>query len=216
MSCVAEPLSNHIPTQSPIRGNFRHWYVLYTYPRHEKAVREQLESRSIEAFLPTFTSKNRWKDRCARVETPLFPGYVFIRVDLSERNKVFAVPGVIRMLSINGLPAPVDDSEIEAVRLCLVGGAALSPYPFIEVGDRVRVRSGLLEGLEGLVSRCKNERRFIIPISLINQSVSVEIDVELLEPLSLQDQNQHKDPNPQKKHSPLPAPQDVERIEPCN
>jgi transcription antitermination factor NusG len=203
MSCLAEPLLNHISTQNPALGNCRHWYVLYTYPRHEKAVREQLESRSIEAFLPTFISKNRWKDRCARVETPLFPGYVFIRISLSDRNRAFAVPGVIRMLSINGAPAPVDDSEIEAVKLCLEGGAALEPYPFIEVGDRVRVRSGLLEGMEGFVSRSKNERRFIVPISLINQSVSVEIDVELLEPLNLQNQNQYKVPSPHGKYSSL-------------
>jgi transcription antitermination factor NusG len=201
MSCLVEPSLNHISTQNPDLNDCRHWYVLYTYPRHEKAIREQLESRSIEAFLPTFISKNRWKDRCARVETPLFPGYVFIRINLSDRNRAFAIPGVIRMLSINGTPAPVDDAEIEAVKLCLEGGATLEPYPFIEVGDRVRVRSGLLEGLEGFVSRCKNERRFIVPISLINQSVSVEIDVELLEPLSLQDHYQHNDPSPYGKYS---------------
>jgi transcription antitermination factor NusG len=202
MSCLVEPLLNLIPTQNPALGSCRHWYVLYTYPRHEKAVLEQLESRSIEAFLPTFVFKNRWKDRFARVETPLFPGYVFIRINLSDRNSAFAIPGVIRMLSSNGTPAPVDDSEIEAVKLCLEGGIALEPYPFIEVGDRVRVRTGLLEGLEGFVSRCKNERRFIVPISLINQSVSVEIDVELLDLLSLQNQSQHKDPNPHGKYSP--------------
>jgi transcription antitermination factor NusG len=88
------------------------------------------------------------------------------------------------MLSFNGTPAPIDDSEIEAVKLCLERGAALTPYPFIEVGDRVRVRSGVLEGLEGLISRCKNERRLIVPITLLNQSVAIEIDVQLLEPLS--------------------------------
>jgi transcription antitermination factor NusG len=198
MSCLVEPLLDRMPTQKPTLGNCCHWYALYTYPRHEKAVREQLESRSIEAFLPMFISKNRWKDRCARVETALFPGYVFIRINLSNRNRAFGIPGVIRMLSINSTPAAVDDSEIEAVKLCLEGGTALTPHPFIEVGDRVRVRSGLLEGLEGFVSRCKNERRFIVPISLINQSVSVEIDVELLEPLSLQ--SQHKNPSPHGKY----------------
>ena len=96
---------------------------------------------------------------------------------------MFNVPGVIRMLSFNGVPAPIDDSEIEAIKLCLDRGATLEPYPFLEVGDRVRVRSGVLEGLEGLISRCKNERRLIVPISLINQSVAVEVDVRLLEPL---------------------------------
>jgi transcription antitermination factor NusG len=187
MTCLAEPLSNYTPIPNPALGSSDRWYAVYTYPRHEKAVKEQLESKFVEAFLPTFVSENRWKDRRVRIHTPLFPGYVFTRINLSERSKMFAVPGVIRMLSFNGTPAPIDDSEIEAVRLCLEQGATLEPYPLFQVGDRVRVRSGVLEGLEGLVSRCKSERRLIVPISLINQSVAVEIDVQLLEPLGVED-----------------------------
>lgn len=89
------------------------------------------------------------------------------------------------MLSFNGSPAPIDDSEIEAVKLCLERGAMLKLNPSFELGDRVRVRSGVLEGLEGRISRCKDERRLIVPITLINQSVAIEVDVELLEPLSI-------------------------------
>jgi transcription antitermination factor NusG len=190
MSCLAEPLSNYAPP--PTLAHSDHWYAVYTYPRHEKAVREQLELKSLEAFLPTFVSESRWKDRRVQIQTPLFPGYVFTRIDLSERSKVFAIPGVIRMLSFNGTPAPIDNSEIQAVRLCLERGATVQPCPTLEVGDRVRVRSGILAGLEGLISRCKNERRLIVPISLINQSVAVEIDVQLLEPLDVQDVSQHR------------------------
>lgn len=167
------------------------WYAAYTYPRHEKAVLKQLESNSIEAFLPVFITENRWKDRRVQIQNPLFPGYVFTRINLSERTRVLAVPGVIRMLSFNGIPAPIDDSEIEAVRICIERGAALEPYPFLEIGDRVRVRSGVLEGLEGLISRCKDERRLIVPISLINQSVAVEIDVQFLEPLDTEGVSRH-------------------------
>jgi transcription antitermination factor NusG len=183
MSCLAEPLSINGPTLTSSPSVSDRWYALYTYPRHEKAVREQLGSKSVEAFLPTFVSENRWKDRRVRVETPLFPGYVFTRINLCDRSKVFGIPGVIRMLSFNGMPAPIEDSEIEAVRFCLERGVSLEPYPFFEVGDRVRVRSGVLMGLEGFISRCKKERRLIVPISLINQSVAVEVDVQLLEPL---------------------------------
>jgi transcription antitermination factor NusG len=187
VSSLVKPLSTFASTHNPIEGSSHRWYAVYTYPRHEKAVKEQLESKAVEAFLPTLTSENRWKDRRVRIHTPLFPGYVFTRISLSERSRVLAVPGVIRMLSFNGTPAPIDDSEIEAVRFCLQRGVTLEPCPFLEVGDRVRVRSGLLEGLEGLISRCKNERRLIVPISLINQSVAVEIDVQLLEPLDAQE-----------------------------
>jgi transcription antitermination factor NusG len=191
MDYLAESLLNYTPLLNRASSHTR-WYAAYTYPRHEKAVTKQLESKSIEAFLPVFRTENRWKDRRVQIQTPVFPGYVFTRINLSERSRVLAVPGVIRMLSFNGIPAPIDDSEIEAVRLCMERGAALEPYPFFEIGDRVRVRSGLLEGLEGLVSRCKNERRLIVPISLINQSVAVEIDVQLLEPLDAQDINHHR------------------------
>jgi transcription antitermination factor NusG len=187
MTCRVEPLSNYTPTPTPTLCGSSRWYAVYTYPRHEKTVKEQLESKFVEAFLPTYVSENRWKDRRVRIHTPLFPGYVFARIKLSERSKLFAVPGVIRMLSFNGVPAPIDESEIEAVRFCLERGATLEPCPLFQVGDRVRVRSGVLEGLEGLVSRCKSERRLIVPISLINQSVAVEIDVQLLELLNAED-----------------------------
>jgi transcription antitermination factor NusG len=191
MDYLAESLLNYTPLLIGASSHTR-WYAAYTYPRHEKAVVKQLESKSIEAFLPVFRTENRWKDRRVQIQTPVFPGYVFTRINLSERSRVLAVPGVIRMLSFNGIPAPIDDSEIEAVRLCVERGAALEPYPFLEIGDRVRVRSGVLEGLEGLISRCKDDRRLIVPISLINQSVVVEIDVQLLEPLDTKNINQQR------------------------
>jgi len=190
MDYLAEPLLNYTPLLNRASSHTR-WYAAYTYPRHEKAVTKQLESKSIEAFLPVFLTENRWKDRRVQIQNPLFPGYVSTRINLSERSRVLAIPGVIRMLSFNGIPAPIDDSEIEAVRLCMERGAALESYPFLEIGDRVRVRSGVLEGLEGLISRCKDERRLIVPISLINQSVAVEIDVQLLELLDIQNINHH-------------------------
>ena len=190
MDYLAEPLINYTHLLNRTSSQTR-WYAAYTYPRHEKAVLKQLESKSIEAFLPVFLTENRWKDRRVQIQNPLFPGYVFTRINLSERSRVLAIPGVIRMLSFNGIPAPIDDSEIEAVRLCIERGAALEPYPFLEIGDRVRVRSGVLEGLEGLISRCKDERRLIVPISLINQSVAVEIDVQFLEPLDTEGVSRH-------------------------
>jgi transcription antitermination factor NusG len=186
MNHLSNPFSNHIPALNTITGRDQHWYVAYTYPRHEKAVREQLESKFIETFLPTFVSEKRWKDRRVRIQAPLFPGYVFTRIDLAERSKVLATPGVVRMLSSNGAPVRIDESEIEAVRRCLERGVTLEPYPFLAVGDRVRVKSGVLEGIVGLISRSKDDRRLIVPIGIINQSIAVEIDAQLLEPASTQ------------------------------
>jgi transcription antitermination factor NusG len=184
MSCQANPLPSHIPVPLQAVSDVHRWYAVYTYPRHEKVVTEQLESQSVEAFLPTFVTQSRWKDRRVRIQTPVFPGYVFTRIKSAERSKVFNIPGVLRILSFNGVLTPIDDSEIDAVKLCLERGGTLKPHPFIEVGERVRVRSGMLEGLEGLVTRCKNNRILILPIALINQSVAVEVDAVLLEPLA--------------------------------
>jgi transcription antitermination factor NusG len=191
MDYRAEPKLSypHSPNRAP---SYTCWYAVYTCPRHEKAVMRQLESKSIEAFLPVYLTVSRWKNRRAQIENPVFPSYVFTRINLSERNRVLATSGVLRMLSFNGTPAPIDDAEIEAVRLCMDRGATLEAYPSLVVGDRVRVRSGVLEGLEGLISRCKNERRLIVPISLINQSVAVEVDVQLLEPLDIPKRNHQR------------------------
>lgn len=181
MSCATNLFSSLTPVPDLSLIDLSRWYAVYTYPRHEKSVLEHFESKSLEAFLPTFVTESRWKDRRVRLKTPVFPGYVFTRINASQRNKVLSSPGVIRMLCFNGMPAPIDDAEIESVKLCLERGLVLGPCPFFEVGDRVRVKSGVLEGLEGHISRRKNDRRLIVPITLIHQSVAIEIDVQLLE-----------------------------------
>lgn len=181
MSCVGHPLSTLDLAPASMLGDGLRWYAVYTYPRHERSVLDHLESKDLETFLPTFVTESRWKDRRVRLQTPVFPGYVFTRIHSGQRFKVLSSPGVIRILCFNGMPAAIDDAEIEAVRLCLERGTVSGPYPLLEVGDRVRVRSGVLEGLEGYISRCKNDRRLIVPITLINQSVAIEVDVPLLE-----------------------------------
>lgn len=181
MSCTANLLSSLTLAPDSSLIDPPRWYAVYTYPRHEKSVMEHFESKSLEAFLPTFTAESRWKDRRVRLQTPIFPGYVFARINASHRNKILSSPGVIRMLCFNGMPAPIDDVEIESIKLCMEQGMAFEPCSFLEVGDRVRVKSGVLEGLEGYISRRKNDRRLIVPITLIHQSVTIEVDVQLLE-----------------------------------
>jgi transcription antitermination factor NusG len=183
MNCVSSQPSGLTSNWVPSMNQDLRWHAVYTYPRHEKAVAGELQSRSIEVFLPTTVVRSRWKDRTVQLHTPVFPGYVFTRITSSQRSRVLCAAGVIRLLSFNGMPAPIDDAEIEAVKLCLERGATLAPLASFELGDRVRVRSGVLQGLEGRISRCKNERRLIVPITLIHQSIAVEVDVALLEPL---------------------------------
>lgn len=159
------------------------WYAVTTQPRHEKSVAQYLKMKSIEHFLPVVSSESRWKDRCVLIERPIFPGYIFTRIDQKDRHHVFSIPSVVRMLSFGGAPAVIDDSEIEAVRLCLTKGTRPEPISFPEAGEFVRVKSGAMQGLEGVVIRQKNQCRIVVSISLIHQSISTEIDAHLLERL---------------------------------
>jgi len=162
-------------------GETPQWYVAYTYPRHEKSVTQQLSQKLVEVFLPTFNQTSRWKDRRVRIELPLFPNYVFTRISAKDRARVLSVPSVIRILSFRGVPAPVSESEIDAIRFCLERGAILEPHQFIAVGERVRVTAGAFEGLEGIVLRHDNNCKLLVSIGLIHRSVTLKIQAELLE-----------------------------------
>ena len=157
------------------------WFVAYTYPRHEKAVADQLQSRQVETFLPTYKHTSQWKDRRVSLDLPLFAGYVFTRLAVEDRLKVISVPGVIRMLSYRGMPAPVSDTEIDGIRMWIGRGAKFEPHRYVAVGDRVRVREGMFEGLEGIVMRENNRCKVVVSIGLIHQSVSLEVDPNSLE-----------------------------------
>jgi transcription antitermination factor NusG len=179
MSCLADSLANCVSMTSTDEA---HWYAVYTNARHEKVVADHLTSKDIEVFLPTITVVSLWKDRKMKLQKPAFPGYVFTKICLSKRGRVIAVPGVVKILSFNGVPTRLDEVEIENIRLCHRRGALMESRPLLGVGERVRVKAGVLEGLEGFVSRCKDDRRLIVPLSHINQSLAIQVDIDLLEP----------------------------------
>lgn len=159
------------------------WYAVVTQPRHEKVVAEHFRAKSIESFLPLFSAPSRWKDRRVILERPFFPGYVFIRMNPGERHRIFGTAGVVRMLSFGGAPAVIDNAEIDAVRLCLTRGNKPGPHPYLATGESVRVISGPLSGLEGVVTRHKSGYRIVVSISLIHGSITAEVDLNQLEPL---------------------------------
>jgi transcription antitermination factor NusG len=159
------------------------WYAAYTAANHEKRVTIQLGQRSIAHFLPQYDSVRRWKDRRVKLQLPLFPGYVFVHLALRHRLQVLEVPGVSRLVGFNGQPCALPESEIEAVKACLARRMCVEPHPYLQVGHRVRVKAGPLQGLQGLLVRKKNSARFVMSLDLIMRSVSVEIDVADLEPL---------------------------------
>jgi transcription antitermination factor NusG len=142
--------------------------------RHEKAAEVQLMQRGVETFLPLRLDVRKWGNRNALVEFPLFSGYLFTHILCRERLKVLTVRGVIRIVSFNGMPSPVADQEIIALR-GVSGQASIKPHKFLEVGRKVRIQSGPLRGLEGVVVKRKSNIRMIVSVQAIRQSISVEI-----------------------------------------
>ena len=160
------------------------WFAAYTAPRHEKHVSQQMRRRGIQNFLPLYKSVRRWKDRRKELELPIFPGYLFVRIAPRERLNVLQSPGVVHLVSFQGRPAPLPDAEIEILQRQLSQNAGFQPHPFLTVGRRVRVHSGPLAGVEGILVRRKDKCRVVVSIELIRQSVAMEIDQFDVEPAS--------------------------------
>jgi transcription antitermination factor NusG len=160
------------------------WYAAYTRSRHEKSVARQLEERGMESFLPLYRSMRRWKDRRKQIDMVLFPGYVFVRFHWRERLQVLQLPSVLRLVTFNGLPAPLPVIELEALRNGLGHGVFARSHPYLRVGKRVRVRYGPLAGAQGILVRKKENFRIVISIEAIMRSVAVEIDQADVEALS--------------------------------
>ena len=151
------------------------WYAVYTQPRHEKKVAQQLAMRSVEAYLPLYESTRRWKDRRTKLNLPLFPGYVFVRMALQQRLKVLGVPSVVQIVGSNGQPSVLPDDDIERLRLSLAN-RKMEPHPYLARGKKVRIKSGALAGLEGTVLRRKGQLRIVISIDAIQRSVAMELE----------------------------------------
>jgi len=152
------------------------WYAAYTRSHHEKCVAEQLQTRTVEHFLPLYETVRQWKDRHKRMELPLFPGYIFVRIPLQERLRVLVVPGVVRLVGFDNRPAALPDVEIEALRSVLGRGLRSEPHRYLTVGRRVRIARGALAGMEGVLIRKKGRVRLVLSIDLIRQSAMIEVD----------------------------------------
>ncbi len=167
----------------PRTSSRKQWYAAYTSANHERKVAVQLSVRELEHFLPVFTSVRRWKDRRVTLHMPLFPGYVFVRVSLPQQLRVQQVPGVARLVGFDGAPAPLPDEDIEALRNSFSQGVRAEPHPYLSVGRRVRVKSGPMTGMQGILLQTKGKLRVVISIELIQRSAAVEMDGFDLEPI---------------------------------
>jgi transcription antitermination factor NusG len=159
-----------------------HWYAAYTRSHHEKTAAEHFGQRSIEHFVPTYESVRVWKDRKKRLDLPLFPGYVFVRVALEQKRSVLVVPGVVRLVGFDQTPMPVPDEEIETLRSVLKNRLSAEPHPYLKTGRRVRVVRGALEGMQGILVRKKGRFRLLLSIDLIQRSAMIEVDAHDVTP----------------------------------
>jgi len=153
----------------------------YTTPRHEKAVVRHLEVREVQYFLPLYKAVRNWKNGCkVEVEFPVFPNYVFVHVDRRVSNHVLDVPGVLAFAGSARLPATIPDVEIDWLRNELPH-RKFEPHPYLVAGSKVRIRSGPLTGMSGVLARKKNGLRVVLSIELIRQSVAVEVGSDEIE-----------------------------------
>lgn len=157
------------------------WYALYTRHQHEKTVHQELVGKGFESFLPLYTAVHQWKDRVKRVALPLIPCYVFIREPLTQWLPVLSTPGVHSVVSFGGRPASIPNTEIEAIQRVVESRVKVESHPYLQCGDRVRVTSGALRGLEGILIRKKNWYKLLLSIEMLQRSVAVEIEVTMVE-----------------------------------
>ncbi len=181
-----------IPAFLPHPGGFRceteaarRWCALYTTARHEKRIAQHLRMRGIEHFLPLYRTQRRWRDGSkATLELPLFPCYLFVRIYRAERVRTLEVPGALAIVGGTGKePAALSDGEIESLRAGL-SERRIEPHPLLVAGQRGRIRSGALAGMEGVIVRMKGNYRVVITLELIMQSIAVEVDVDDVEALT--------------------------------
>jgi transcription antitermination factor NusG len=159
------------------------WYAVYTRSRHEKIVGRQLERGSVDHFLPLYETVRRWKDRRAKVQLPLFSGYLFVHISLRNRLRVLQLPGVVGLVGSNGVPIALPQSDIEAIREALRHGVHAEPHRYLKVGSRVRIKAGPLEGLTGILRMKKGQLRVVVSVELIMRSIAVDVDAADVEPI---------------------------------
>jgi transcription antitermination factor NusG len=167
-----------VPTASQLQ-----WFAIWTRSRHEQMVRDQLDRKQVEAFLPTITRWSRWKDRKKKVDWPLFPGYCFARFDAADTLPVLKCAGVVNIVSFEGKPAAIPDYEVDSVRLLIGSALQYDPSPMIHEGMMVSVIHGPLTGVIGRLVRKDTQRaRLVLSVDLIGQAVSVEVDAADVKP----------------------------------
>ena len=173
MNPLIETLANGTPSRAS-------WYALQVRSRKEGYVASQIQGQGFECLLPTYKSVRKWSDRVKEVEHPLFPGYLFCRFDFENRRPVITTPGVLQIVGYGRTAISVSDEEIQSLQLAVSSGMPKQPWPYLEVGQRVRVNYGTLSGLEGILVNVKGNHRVILSVTLLQRSVAMEVETSWL------------------------------------
>jgi len=161
----------------------RRWYATFTVPQNEKSVVKHLALREVETFLPTYETVRVWKNRQKmRLVLPLFPSYLFVRIDRRERAKVLECPGVLHIVGTSREPMPLQDSEVDFLRSGFCR-QKIEPYRELVIGQKVRIKSGVMQGVQGTLVRKSSSLRFVLTLELINQHAAIEVSAEDMEPV---------------------------------
>jgi transcription antitermination factor NusG len=178
-------LENVVRPHSPDERDLdaHQWYALYVRSRHEKTVENSLRVKGYSVFSPSYRTKRKRVDRIAEIEVALFPGYVFCQFDCSRRLPILMTPGVVGVVGRGNRAEPVDDIEIASIRTVALAGRPVQPWPFLRIGQRIRLQAGPLAGAEGIFLRVKDEYHLVVSITLLQRAVSVVIEKDAVAPL---------------------------------
>jgi transcription antitermination factor NusG len=159
----------------------RQWFAVFTVPQNEKSVIRHLDLRNVESFLPAYETVRVWKNR-QRVKTilPLFPTYLFVHIHHRERARVLESPGVLQIVGNGRESIPVADADIETLRAGVIANL-VEPYRDLVIGEKVRVKSGVLQGVQGTLVRRSGGDRFVLSFETINQHAAIQVNAEDLE-----------------------------------
>jgi transcription antitermination factor NusG len=166
-------------------GDSLGWFALQVKSRSERLVATMAHNKGFEEFLPVYQSRRRWSDRVKSIELPLFPGYVFCRMDPQYRLALLTIPGALHFVGIGKVPMAIEDAEIASIQAAVNSGLTAEPWPYLNVGQLVRLEQGPLAGLEGILIETRKEQRIVVSVALLRRSVAVEIERHWVTPMGL-------------------------------
>lgn len=158
------------------------WFAILARSGREKYATMLLENSGFECFLPISKSTRKWSDRMKDIDVPLFPGYLFCRLNPNDRLPVLTTPGVMQIAGIGKMPIPIEEHEIAAVRLIEKSGFAATPWPYLRVGNTAKIEEGPLRGVTGIVVKIKSALKLVLSIELLQRSIAVEINRNWISP----------------------------------